>query len=180
MSKLNREAIEFNKTGGKKEIMATIRYLVYDVNVSIEFYTKHLGFKFVEQTEPAFAIVTKGDLNIWLSGPQTSAARSMPDGRKPAPGGWNRFVIEVEDIQALVTSMKSAGISFRNEIITGPGGKQILAEDTPRAILSKFSNLLNFITRSIRRADLRARLRCDWSHSILCRSKRHGTSPCAR
>lgn len=109
--------------------MATIRYLVQDVNVSIEFYTKHLGFELVEQMGPAFAIVAKDDLNLWLSGPQTSAARSMPDGRKPEPGGWNRFVLEVHDIETLVTSMKSAGILFRNEIITGPGGKQILAED---------------------------------------------------
>jgi len=109
--------------------MATIRYLVQDVKTSIEFYTKHLGFELVEQMGPAFAIVAKNDLNIWLSGPQTSAARPMPDGRKPEPGGWNRFVIEVDDIETLVASMKSAGILFRNEIITGPGGKQILAED---------------------------------------------------
>ena len=109
--------------------MATIRYLVDDVKTSIEFYTKHLGFELAEQMGPAFAIVAKDDLNIWLSGPQTSAARSMPDGRKPEPGGWNRFVIEVEDIETLVASMKSAGILFRNQIITGPGGKQILAED---------------------------------------------------
>jgi catechol 2,3-dioxygenase-like lactoylglutathione lyase family enzyme len=109
--------------------MATIRYLVQDVKTSIEFYTKHLGFELVEKMGPAFAIVSKDDLNIWLSGPQSSAARSMPDGRKPEPGGWNRFVIEVDDIETLVASMKNAGISFRNEIITGPGGKQILAED---------------------------------------------------
>ena len=109
--------------------MATIRYLVNDVETSIEFYTKHLGFELTQQMGPAFAIVTNGDLNIWLSGPQASAARPMPDGRKPAAGGWNRFVIEVENIEALVASMKSAGVVFRNEIITGPGGKQILAED---------------------------------------------------
>jgi len=109
--------------------MATIRYLVREVEPSIDFYTRHLGFELVEQMGPAFAIVSRGDLNLWLSGSQTSAARPMPDGRKPEPGGWNRFVLEVEDIEALVASMKSAGILFRNEIITGPGGKQILAED---------------------------------------------------
>lgn len=109
--------------------MATIRYLVHDLETSIQFYTKHLGFELIEQMGSAFAIVAKGDLNLWLSGPQTSAARSMPDGRKPEPGGWNRFVIEVHDIETLVVSMKNTGISFRNEIITGPGGKQILAED---------------------------------------------------
>ena len=109
--------------------MVTIRYLVNDVETSIEFYTKHLGFELTQQMGPSFAIVTKDDLNIWLSGPQASAARPMPDGRKPAAGGWNRFVIEVENIEALVASLKSASIIFRNEIITGPGGKQILAED---------------------------------------------------
>jgi len=109
--------------------MATIRYLVTDVKTSIAFYIKHLGFELVEQMGPAFAIVAKDNLNLWLSGPQTSAARPMPDGRKPEPGGWNRFVIEVDGIETLVASMKSAGISFRNEIITGPGGKQILVED---------------------------------------------------
>jgi catechol 2,3-dioxygenase-like lactoylglutathione lyase family enzyme len=109
--------------------MATIRYLVNEVGTSIEFYTKHLGFELTQQMGPAFAIVSKGDLNLWLSGPQTSAARPMPDGRKPEPGGWNRLVIEVQNIESLTTSMKSSGISFRNEIISGPGGKQILAED---------------------------------------------------
>lgn len=78
---------------------------------------------------PAFAIVTKGDLELWLSGPQTSAARPMPDGRQPEPGGWNRLVVEVENLPALVSRMKQAGVRFRNEIISGPGGQQILAED---------------------------------------------------
>ena len=109
--------------------MATMRYVVREVESSIEFYTKNLGFQLVEQMGPAFAIVAKDDLHLWLSGPQTSAARAMPDGRKPEPGGWNRIVIEVNDIKSLVESMKTAGVSFRNEIISGPGGKQILAED---------------------------------------------------
>ena len=109
--------------------MATFRYLVNNVDISIEFYTKHLGFTLIEQMGPAFAIVAKGDLKLWLSGPQASAARPMPDGRKPEAGGWNRFVIEVDEIESLVASMKAAGISFRNNIITGPGGKQIVAED---------------------------------------------------
>ena len=109
--------------------MATFRYLINDMDSAIEFYTKHFGFELVEQMDPAFAIVAKGDLSLWLSGPQTSAARPMPDGRKPEAGGWNRIVIEVNDIESLVNSMKGAGISFRNEIISGPGGKQILAED---------------------------------------------------
>jgi catechol 2,3-dioxygenase-like lactoylglutathione lyase family enzyme len=109
--------------------MATIRYLVNDLEISIEFYTKYLGFELIEQMGSAFAIVSKGDLDLWLSGPQTSAARPMPDGRQPEAGGWNRFVIEVENIKELVVSMKEAGVVFRNDIITGPGGKQILADD---------------------------------------------------
>jgi catechol 2,3-dioxygenase-like lactoylglutathione lyase family enzyme len=103
--------------------------MVNDVEVSIEFYTKHLGFTLVEKMGPAFAMIEKQDLQIWLSGPQTSAARPMPDGRLPQPGGWNRFVIEVEDIESLVETMKQAGVLFRNEIISGPGGRQTLAED---------------------------------------------------
>ncbi len=109
--------------------MATIRYLVTEVDTCIEFYTKHLGFELVERMGSAFALIAKGDLNIWLSGPGSSAARPMPDGRKPEAGGWNRFVIEVDDIESVVSSMKRAGILFRNNIVTGPGGKQIVAED---------------------------------------------------
>jgi catechol 2,3-dioxygenase-like lactoylglutathione lyase family enzyme len=95
----------------------------------IQFYTQHLGFALPERMGTAFAIVTRGDLHLWLSGPQTSAARPMPDGRRPEPGGWNRFVIEVENVEELVAAMKQAGVLFRNEIISGPGGKQVLAED---------------------------------------------------
>ncbi len=109
--------------------MATVRYMVNELPVSIEFYTKHLGFELVEHMGAAFAVLARGDLRLWLSGPGTSAARPMPDGRKPEAGGWNRFVVEVDDIESLVASMKGAGIPFRNEIIVGPGGRQILAED---------------------------------------------------
>jgi catechol 2,3-dioxygenase-like lactoylglutathione lyase family enzyme len=109
--------------------MSTIRYLVNDVQSSINFYTLHLGFQLNQHMGPAFAIVTKGDMILWLSGPPSSAARPMPDGRKPAAGGWNRFVIEVDDIESTVASMKQAGVHFRNDIISGPGGRQILAED---------------------------------------------------
>lgn len=109
--------------------MPTVRYMVHDVEASIKFYTGHLGFELIEQMGPAFAIIAREGLRVWLSGPPSSAARAMPDGRKPEAGGWNRFVIEVDDIETLVKSMKSAGVRFRNEIISGPGGKQILAED---------------------------------------------------
>jgi catechol 2,3-dioxygenase-like lactoylglutathione lyase family enzyme len=109
--------------------MATLRYLVADVDASIAFYTGHLGFTLEQQMGPAFAIVSREDLSLWLSGPQSSAARPMPDGLQPEPGGWNRFVLEVDDLETKVAELKQAGLSFRNEIVTGPGGKQIVLED---------------------------------------------------
>ena len=109
--------------------MSVIRYIVSDVNRSIDFYTQRLGFRLDRQAGPAFAVVSRDDLTLWLSGPQSSAARPMPDGRVPEPGGWNRLVLEVEDLPSRVAEMKQAGIGFRNEIVVGPGGKQILAQD---------------------------------------------------
>ena len=109
--------------------MAVFRYLVNDVDSAIEFYTKHLGFEPGKRWGKPFGMVHKGDLTLWLSGPGTSAARPMPDGRAPEPGGWNRAVVEVDDLPALVEKMKAEGVKFRNDIVTGPGGSQILAED---------------------------------------------------
>ena len=100
-----------------------------DVSAAIAFYTEQLGFTLKQQMGPAFAYVSRDDLTVWLSGPQSSAARPMPDGRRPEAGGWNRIVIEVKDLPTRVAEMKQAGVRFRNEIVTGPGGKQILAED---------------------------------------------------
>ncbi len=108
--------------------MAIIRYLVNDVECSVTFYTRHLGFERKQQS-PAFARVSRGDLILWLAGPQSSAARPMPDGRRPEPGGWNRLVLEVRDLLSRVAEMKQQGLLFRNEIVVGPGGKQILLED---------------------------------------------------
>ena len=108
--------------------MATVRYFVSDVPRAIQFYTEHLGFEVVEDFE-AIAITRRGDLTLWLAGPASSAARPMPDGRKPGPGGWNRFVVEVEDIQEKVRELREAGLPFRNDIVRGPGGAQILLED---------------------------------------------------
>ena len=109
--------------------MATIRYLVHDVERSIVFYTQHLGFKLDQQMGPAFAKVSRDDLTLWLAGPQSSAARPMPDGRRPEPGGWNRLVLEVRDLPARVAEMKQVGLRFRNDVVVGPGGKQVLLED---------------------------------------------------
>ncbi len=108
---------------------AAVRYLVRDVDRAVAFYVAHLGFELVERMGPAFAQVRRGDLTVWLSGPASSAARPMPDGRQPVAGGWNRFVLEVDDLAARVEVMRAAGVTFRNAIVSGPGGKQILAED---------------------------------------------------
>jgi catechol 2,3-dioxygenase-like lactoylglutathione lyase family enzyme len=106
-----------------------VRYLVADVDRAIAFYREQLGFELVEQMGAAFARVRRGDLVLWLSGPASSAARPMPDGRQPVAGGWNRIVIEVDDLAAMVDTMTEAGATFRNTIVTGPGGRQILVED---------------------------------------------------
>jgi len=118
--------------------MATIRYLVSDVERSLAFYTQLLGFKLEQQMGSAFAMVSMGDLTLWLAGPQSSAARPMPDGRHPEPGGWNRLVIEVADLAARVAELKQAGVRFRNEVVVGPGGKQILLDDPDRNPLELF------------------------------------------
>jgi glyoxylase I family protein len=118
--------------------MATIRYFVGDVERSVAFYTMTLGFRLDQNMAPAFARVSQGDLTLWLAGPQSSAARPMPDGRHPEPGGWNRFVIELEDIETRVEEMKSAGLRFRNEVVKGPGGKQILLEDPDGNVVELF------------------------------------------
>lgn len=109
--------------------MITVRYLVEDVDQAIVFYTKHLGFTLEVQVGSAFAKVKRGKLELWLSGSQSSAARPMPDGCRPEPGGWNRFVVQVENLETLIKKLKQAKVTFRNEIVSGPGGKQILIED---------------------------------------------------
>ena len=109
--------------------MAAVRYLVQDVDRSIAFYTGHLGFKLDHRAAPAFASVSKGDLILRLSGPGSSGARPMPDGRTQEPGGWNRIVVEVADLAQTIGALRSAGLRFRNEMESGPGGKQIQVED---------------------------------------------------
>lgn len=109
--------------------MADVRYLVDDVDAAVDFYTEHAGFTLAQRIGSAFAIVTRGDLTLWLSGPASSAARPMPDGRRPKPGGWNRLVLQVDDLPTAVEELKRAGVPLRNEIVSGPGGQQILMED---------------------------------------------------
>lgn len=106
-----------------------VRYMVDDVDAAVDFYTTNFGFRLLSDASPAFADVVKGHLRLLLSGPASSAGRLMPDGRKPEPGGWNRIHFIVEDIEAEVARLRSSGVRFRNDIITGPGGKQVLIED---------------------------------------------------
>jgi catechol 2,3-dioxygenase-like lactoylglutathione lyase family enzyme len=103
--------------------------MVDDVDAAVDFYTKHFGFELGTDASPAFADVTRGSLRLLLSGPQSSAGRPMPDGRRPEPGGWNRIEFVVDDISAEVERLRAAGLRFRNDIVTGPGGRQILVED---------------------------------------------------
>jgi catechol 2,3-dioxygenase-like lactoylglutathione lyase family enzyme len=106
-----------------------VRYMVDDVDAAVAFYTTHLGFTVISQTPPAFADVARGDLRLLLSGPTSSAGRPMPDGRQPAPGGWNRIHLIVDDLPGEVHRLRAAGVHFRNDIVTGPGGSQILLDD---------------------------------------------------
>jgi catechol 2,3-dioxygenase-like lactoylglutathione lyase family enzyme len=107
----------------------SVRYMVDDVDQAIDFYTKHFEFEPGHNASPAFAEVSKGNLRLLLAGPTSSAGRPMPDGRKPEPGGWNRIHFVVDDIDAEVERLRSAGVSFRNDIVSGPGGRQILVDD---------------------------------------------------
>jgi catechol 2,3-dioxygenase-like lactoylglutathione lyase family enzyme len=106
-----------------------VRYLVDDVDAAIAFYVMHFGFELLTNQAPAFADVQRGNLRLLLSGPSSSAARPMPDGRQPEPGGWNRIHLLVGDLGSEVERLREAGLTFRNEVVKGPGGSQILVDD---------------------------------------------------
>jgi catechol 2,3-dioxygenase-like lactoylglutathione lyase family enzyme len=118
--------------------MASIRYIVTDLKPAIEFYRDNLGFTVERQYGPAMAILVKDDLKLWLAGPPASASQPMPDGRRPEPGGWNRFVLEVDDLAAVVENLTAQSVVFRNSIIEGPGGRQILCEDPSGNVIELF------------------------------------------
>jgi glyoxylase I family protein len=119
--------------------MASVRYLVEDVDAAIRFYGGSLGFTLKQQFGPAMAILERGDLTLWLAGPVASASKPMPDGAVPGPGGgWARFVLEVEDLPGLVARLRETGVRFRNEILEGPGGRQILCLDPSGNLVELF------------------------------------------
>jgi catechol 2,3-dioxygenase-like lactoylglutathione lyase family enzyme len=115
-----------------------VRYMVDDVDESIAFYTKLFGFEVLTSAAPAFADVKRGALRLLLSGPKSSAGRPMPDGTKPGPGGWNRIHFLVDDIDAEVARLRESGATFRNDVVEGPGGKQILLEDPSGNVVELF------------------------------------------
>lgn len=115
-----------------------VRYMVDDVGAAIDFYTSHLGFELRTDAVPAFADVTRGNLRLLLSGPASSAGRPMPDGTTPGPGGWNRIHLLVTDIAGEVARLRDAGVGFRNDIVTGPGGSQILLTDPSGNVVELF------------------------------------------
>ncbi len=115
-----------------------VRYMVDSVQQSIDWYTQHLGFKLLSNAAPAFADVARGPLRLLLSGEKSSAGRPMPDGRRPEPGGWNRFELVVSDLSAEVERLRAEGVTFRNDIVKGPGGSQILLEDPSGNVVELF------------------------------------------
>jgi catechol 2,3-dioxygenase-like lactoylglutathione lyase family enzyme len=114
-----------------------VRYLVNDVDRSVDFYTKHFGFT-VSMHSPAFADVRRGNLRLLLSGPQSSAGRAMTDGERPGPGGWNRIHFIVADLEGEIARLRDEGVPFRNDIVTGPGGAQVLACDPSGNLVELF------------------------------------------
>ena len=120
------------------EATVNVRYMVDDVAAAIDFYTTHFGFTVRTNAPPAFADVTRGNLRLLLSGPRSSAGRPMADGAVPGPGGWNRIHFLTDDLDGDVERLRKAGVSFRNDVVTGPGGSQILAEDPAGNLIELF------------------------------------------
>ncbi|MEU3647273.1 VOC family protein [Lentzea sp. NPDC034063] len=120
------------------ETLANVRYLVDDVQACVDFYTTHLGFALRSSAAPAFADVVRGPLRLLLSGPASSAGRPMPDGETPVAGGWNRIHLVVDDLDAEIARLREAGVRFRNTVVSGPGGRQILLVDPAGNLVELF------------------------------------------
>jgi catechol 2,3-dioxygenase-like lactoylglutathione lyase family enzyme len=115
-----------------------VRYMIDDVADAIAFYTTHLGFTLEHDATPAFAAVSRDGVRLLLSGPTSSGRRPMPDGTRPVPGGWNRLHLQVDDLAGEVGRLREAGVRFRNDIVTGPGGSQILLQDPDGNVIELF------------------------------------------
>lgn len=124
------------------EMTVNVRYMVHDVEAAIDWYTARLGFSLLSNHAPAFADVKRDSLRLLLSGPASSAGRPMPDGEQPQPGGWNRIHLIVDDLPAEVARLRTAGVRFRNDIVTGPGGSQILLVDPSGNVVELFEPVL--------------------------------------
>lgn len=118
--------------------MAQVRYIVDDVDKAIAFYMSKLGFALEQQFGPAMAILKRDDLQLWIAGPSASASKPMPDGSKPVPSGWSRIVVTVDGLEDLVTRLRGEGVGFKNDLLEGPGGKQILCVDPSGNIVELF------------------------------------------
>lgn len=127
-----------DREAGTSETTVNVRYMVDDVEAAVGWYTKHLGFSLLSNHAPAFADVRRGALRLLLSGPLSSAGRPMPDGERPSPGGWNRIHLIVDDLAVEVERLRAAGVRFRNDVVTGPGGSQILLIDPSGNIVELF------------------------------------------
>ena len=115
-----------------------VRYMVDDVAAAVDFYTSHFGFTVLSSMPPAFADVTRGHLRLLLSGPQSSAGRAMADGTRPHPGGWNRIHLVTDDLDAEIARLQAEGVPFRNDVVTGPGGSQVLVVDPSENLVELF------------------------------------------
>jgi catechol 2,3-dioxygenase-like lactoylglutathione lyase family enzyme len=118
--------------------IVNVRYMVDDVAAAVDFYTTHLGFRSLTTALPAFADVERGNLRLLLSGPESSAGRPMPDGERPGPGGWNRIHLITSDLEGEVARLTAAGVPFRNDVVRGPGGAQILLQDPAGNLVELF------------------------------------------
>lgn len=120
------------------EEITNVRYMVDDVEAAVDFYTTHFGFQVLTSAAPAFADVRRGNLRLLLSGPASSAGRPMPDGERPVPGGWNRIHFICDDIETEMARLRTAGVLFRNELVSGPGGRQVLVQDPAGNLVELF------------------------------------------
>ena len=118
--------------------MAQVRYIVDDVDAAVAFYANNLDFTLVQRFGQAIAILERNGLRLWVAGPQASASRPMPDGAQPVPGGWSRIVLTIDDLDAVVARLRDEGVTFRNDVVAGPGGRQILCEDPAGNLVELF------------------------------------------